>query len=561
MNLFVKNLLIPGLLISVSGICALAQQSTPTPAQRLKLTVVDNKSDFIVSDVENHYVNTLQVSQADGPFKLTAGLLYNGDNYIVLHRMDNQDNDIECARINLNTEVKVPITETVGAIDFYNNFTHQDTYLTAADLADYPGWGTSENGEGLAMQTNGYAYTRDVDGLTFTIPDEFIAGNITVTIAVGSDVVGGYFSYGINDDWTVVSTRVTANQSSFSWTITDVRAGDVIAFLGASYSSSSGYSLAVSPDIRSISLSYTPNSTDPIYKVTPYLSVKDANGTWGAEQALGGTTVYQNPDVINLDALGTIDDDFRASTATNNHPEDYTYKVTMDANIVLPDASAPLIVYPFEDVDMWMNTSATVNVLGLNIEDNVTITTTGDFTVSPASLTAEQMNSGQDVTVSYTGSAAHADGTLTVTTGSLTSTINVTYGLYSCVNFLNSTATNVTYAEYIGPNNWQFNSVSMYNGSGSNYNYLAYLQDGGSIVYNIPDNFNGTAVEVTILSGTSGSDSTGDLIVNGETYTYTAASTSHTWTVTAGAGDTITITAPTGALSLDIAKVEITGVR
>lgn len=551
-----------GLLTAVGWTSVMAQQQpSVSPAQRLALSVVDYQSTYDADAQTNTYTNTLQLSQPTGPYKLTADLLYEGNNYIYLHRVDNQNNDVECARINLNAAAAPSASGVIGAIDFYNDFTHASATITSEDLVDYSGWST--DGVHLKMQSNGYAYVDPSDtetqGLTFTVPENCYSGSITVTISVGSDVGGGYFTYALNGDWVIITTTVTANRN-FSWTISGVKAGDVIDFCGGI--NDNGYALYYTPDMGSISLSFTPDAnTPPHYDVTPSIS-KKVDNNWGAEETLGAIVNYVSQDVINLAELDNIEDEFSVSTSTNSHPDSYSYYATMDANIVLPDPTTPAIVFPFEDVDLSMSTSATVPVLGLNIENGVTITTTGNFSVNPSSLTAAQMNSGQDVTVSYTGSALFGEGTLTVTDGQLTQTINLSYGLYSCVNFLNSTATNVANAEYTGFNYWQFNNVSMYNGQGSNYNYLAYFQPGGSIVYSIPQTYNGSAVEVKITSGTSGSDSTGDLWVNGVQHTFASQNSSYTWTLTNVApGSTITIAGPSDGLSLDIAKVEITGVR
>lgn len=556
------TLLLFGLLIAVGWINVMAQeQPSVSPAQRFTLSVVDNQSVYDVANEENSYTNILQLSQSTSPFKLTADLLFEGDNYIYLHRVDNLGGDVECARINLNAQLVPSASGVIGAIDFYNDFDYNGNWVTQEDLADYPGWST--DGEHLAVQSNGYAFINPSDtgsGLTFTVPDNCYSGSITVTVSVGSDTGGGYFTYCLNGDWTIITSTVTA-YSNFSWTINDVSAGDVIAFCGGI--NNNGYSLYYTPDFGSISLSFTPDANAPVhYDVTPTISKKDNNNNWGAEESLGETVNYVGQELIDLDGLDVIRDEFSVSTTNNDeYPDNYSYYASMVANIELPDPTMTSILLPNEDVDLGMNTSTTVTVLGLNIEDDVTITTTGGFTVSPSTLTASQMNNGQDATVSYTGSESHATGTLTVTAGQLTQTVNLNYGFYACVNFLNSTYTNVANAEYIGPNAWTFHNVSMYNGEGSGGNYLAYFQPGGSIVYTMPDSFSGSEVEVKILSGTSDSDSTGDLWVNGEQYTYTAQNTSHSWNVSVGAGGTITIEGPSDGLSLDIAMVEITGVR
>ena len=117
------TLLLFGLLIAVGWTNVMAQeQPSVSPAQRFTLSVVDNQSVYDVANEENSYTNILQLSQSTSPFKLTADLLFEGDNYIYLHRVDNLGGDVECARINLNAQLVPSASGVIGAIDFYNDF-------------------------------------------------------------------------------------------------------------------------------------------------------------------------------------------------------------------------------------------------------------------------------------------------------------------------------------------------------------------------------------------------------------------------------------------------------
>ena len=72
------------LLLAMGWTNALAQ-GTPTvsPSQRLALSVVDNQCDFNITAEENEFTNKLRLSQPgiDNPYKLTAGMLNEGNNW------------------------------------------------------------------------------------------------------------------------------------------------------------------------------------------------------------------------------------------------------------------------------------------------------------------------------------------------------------------------------------------------------------------------------------------------------------------------------------------------
>ena len=98
-------------------------QAQSTPAQRIGLTLEDNRSVYTTVGERNQYENDLRLSQPTGDYQLTAGLLYNGDNNIVLHRIDDQGEDTECARINLNAVVTggaLPSIEVTPTVSYWN---------------------------------------------------------------------------------------------------------------------------------------------------------------------------------------------------------------------------------------------------------------------------------------------------------------------------------------------------------------------------------------------------------------------------------------------------------
>jgi len=114
----------------------------------------------------------------------------------------------------------------------------------------------------------------------------------------------------------------------------------------------------------------------------------------------------------------------------------------------------PEIVQPLENASIDLGYAAvnivrsvTVTIKGKNIDNNVTLTTTGEgFSVSPSVLTAEQANRGQDVTVSITGkTAGKVNGTLRINSGdiirnaTLTATIMDGLPIYDAANVSSET--------------------------------------------------------------------------------------------------------------------------
>ena len=322
-----------GLLLAVGWTSVMAQQQpSVSPAQRLALSVVDNQSLFDASAQTNTYTNTLRLSQADGPFKLTAGLLNEGNNYITIHRLDNTGGDVECLRVNLNTEVIEQESEVIDMLDFYGDGSSAPSSnytVTANDLAGTC-WGT--NGSGLIWQTSGYAYVTDANGLTFTVPDGYSNASIEFVIYVGSNARGGLFAYNVNGNtsWSPAASATAGGVSAFI--VGGLSTGDVVGFWGVNSAQTSLYD---SPDIMVIGALSYPSTIVPDLQITPTVSTWDGSA-WGSETALGNAITVTPNDTINLYGLGNLDDIFSVSTATDNYPDSYSYKADLDANIVLP---------------------------------------------------------------------------------------------------------------------------------------------------------------------------------------------------------------------------------
>ncbi len=318
-----------GLLLAVGWTHAMAQQQpTASPAERLALSVVDNVSVYDPVAQTNTYTNTLQLTQPANN-KLTAGMLKNGDNIITIARQGVRDGQnfgasADVATIKLNAVKTTPSLEVINQIDFVNDggsLPSQMEYFTNAQLqAIDPNWSSSSNGEGLVRTTEGSVFSRDYDGLTFTVPNGYSNATVKFTVSVGSNANGGYFTYQINSDsWSVCAGNVTAN-STVNWVFSDINSGDIISFLGASVSNGQ-LGLDITPYIKSIKIELIPVSYMPSIDVI-------YNGV---------TNSYSPNDFINLSVLGNVTDVFSVETADNSHPDAYSYKADFDADIVLPE--------------------------------------------------------------------------------------------------------------------------------------------------------------------------------------------------------------------------------
>ena len=493
MKSFSKKSLLSVLLIAV-WITGLAQ-SSGSPSQRFKLVLVDNKSTFVIDSEQNHYVNTLGLSQPDSPYLLTADMLYEGDNIISVTRLDDKGDSIECARVNLHA--------------------------------------------------------------TFNGP-----------------------------------------------------------------------SVIISPSVSY----YRDNS-------------------WGNEESLGNAFTCQRNEAINLAGI-EWSDDFNESTVGNAHSSQYEYIASMDANILLPDPSMPVLLTPDNDIDMGAETSVETLVSGYYFSQPATLTITGPFAVYPSTLTADQVNNGTMVAVTFTGSNHSGTGTLTITSGAMTRTLNIShrsappviiadpttvnisggatsgtfsvhgidlagpitivgdanfsvshtsismeeamdgeitvtitpntgvYGtitgtitltspdaepvtvqvtyespFYASIDFNKCTTTdNPKSGEIIGYDGWTLTNITIYTPTSGHF--AGYLQRGLSFTYTMPSTFIGNRVYVTVYSDGTGSSGAGDLSVNSSNHSFGSGET-YTWTVNVSAGGTITFAAPSNNWSCDIAKIVI----
>lgn len=331
-----KHLMMLTLLFGAGWQLASAQSAGANdPAARLGLSLVEYTSRYDLDYERNHYENTLQLYQPDN--KLTAGMLHEGNNYIVFHRQDARDGDTEFARINLNAVKTTPQSEVIDMLDFYQDGdgAHSGTTTITQAMLGNGSWGT--NGTNLIWQASGYAYISGAGGFTYTVPAGYNNAMLQFIIYVGPNARGGYFAYNYNNEgWSIAATASANGVADF--VVDGVSTGDVISFYGARVYNNN-YQLYQSPDIELFGVLEMPQSYVPTIEVTPTKSEK-SNGNWGEPSPIGNSMTLTPNDQVNLAALGTITDTFDEPTSDNTHPESYTYSATFDANVVLPEGSS-----------------------------------------------------------------------------------------------------------------------------------------------------------------------------------------------------------------------------
>ena len=176
--------------------------------------------------------------------------------------------------------------------------------------------------------------------------------------------------------------------------------------------------------------------------ITPDASYYRDN-SWSDVEPVGTTITCQFDEVIDLSSI-EFEDDFIESTVNNMHPARYEYLASMDANIVLPDPSIPVILTPDNDIIMGAETSVEVLVNGYYLTEQATLTITGPFAVNPSTLTADEVNNGTMVTISFTGSNHSGTGTLTITSGTTTQIVNISHRSADPVIIANPTTVNIS---------------------------------------------------------------------------------------------------------------------
>ena len=315
-----------GLLLAVGWTHAMAQGTvTTSPAQRLNLELVNYVSNYNIATQQNEYTNTLRLSQPTSDNKLTAGMLNNGDNIITVTRQGVKDGQnvgtpTDVATINLNRAPQTYPTNPISSIDFTSLITSSESLnsklpanWSSTGLYGYSSWNGNTK----------YAYIQSGSTLSFTIPSDLNIHNGKINVLIYTTNTG-YFEVG---DW--------INTASAGWNrfgVSGVNAGDVITIQGMTQNYDGSFSAGQSPRMQAIQIQFI-EPLVPNYDVTTTLN---ANGN---VSQIGTTTTLSPNDEISLNGMNDLVDSFTAPTATNAHPDSYTYAATVDANISFPSAS------------------------------------------------------------------------------------------------------------------------------------------------------------------------------------------------------------------------------
>ena len=112
---------------------------------------------------------------------------------------------------------------------------------------------------------------------------------------------------------------------------------------------------------------------------------------------------------------------------------DYVPKVTFTYESSTPPTPTPELTAPTNGSTVNVGTnegsgvSTTINVSGNNLTENLTVSVSGTgFSVSPSSISAADANAGTTITVTYNGTDPNATGTLTISSGEVSTTVNLT---------------------------------------------------------------------------------------------------------------------------------------
>lgn len=305
-----------GLLIAVGWTNALAQQQpTVSPAQRLALTVVDNVSVYDPVEQTNTYINTLQLTQPgnDNPYKLTAGMLNNGDNIITISRQGmkdgvNEGSPVDVASINLSAEIHKPNAnpQEITRLEFGDYSTGNITLQSP-----WASNGLTNASSGARIRGGSNYYIR------YTIPQGYDNGIFILNILTNST---GTFR--------ILGQTATVSQAGWvSYNLTGLNSGGQITIQGPT--STTQYS----PYMVRLYIEWLPLDMMPSYKVTP--SITNGNG----DTTTGTQITYTPNDYINLSAIGTITDKFTVSTEDNEHPDAYNYATNFNADVEFPSGS------------------------------------------------------------------------------------------------------------------------------------------------------------------------------------------------------------------------------
>lgn len=261
----------------------------------------------------------------------------------------------------------------VGSIDFLNDYTPPTSGAVAISVP--APWSISGQ---LGLQSNGYAFTTAGSSLDFTVPSGYANATMTLVIEIGPDA----------GDYLVINTSAYTVEAGYAYYIplTGINSGDVISIFGASYQNGS-WSQQYSPDIGSIIIYEgevsPPNSAPrrglpplrvkaPAIAIAPTISYWDEETqTWSTASSLAASKIYQPNEAIDLEGLGNIVDQFSAPTDDNTHSTYYTYRATLDADILIPEGGSGGYDF-YASIDFNQCTSADISAAVFTDLDNWT---------------------------------------------------------------------------------------------------------------------------------------------------------------------------------------------
>ena len=153
------------------------------------------------------------------------------------------------------------------------------------------------------------------------------------------------------------------------------------------------------------------------------IDVTNATGDYRRTYFYTGTTSIAYPGYYT----------YSGSTGSANVAVDYIPKVTFTYESSTPPTPTPELTAPTNGSTVNVGTnegsgvSTTINVSGNNLTENLTVSVSGTgFSVSPSSISAADANAGTTITVTYNGTDPNATGTLTISSGEVSTTVNLT---------------------------------------------------------------------------------------------------------------------------------------
>lgn len=211
------------------------------------------------------------------------------------------------------------------------------------------------------------------------------------------------------------------------------------------------------------------------------IDVTNATGDYQRTYFYTGTTSIAYPGYYT----------YSGSTGSASVAVDYVPKVTFTYESSTPPTPTPELTAPTNGSTVNVGTnegsgvSTTITVSGNDLTENLSVSVSGTgFEVSPTSISAADANAGTTVTVTYNGTDPNATGTLTISSGEVSTTVNLTASYVQVIptvaispatqtindaaaGALTVTGTNVTgNINVSAANDWSLSSTSLSNTGG-----------------------------------------------------------------------------------------------